>query len=794
MSQEWPEDSLVVTNSVHIDQRGEFDGNVAVTKAAGSVLAHGAELALEHDSHITGTVRADTLFLAHGSKIVGNATYNSQSGAGTIDGSEATPLALPLPIALPQLPTFAAGTQAVNLSHNQVQSLPPGAYGVVTLDPSNPGGTTKLTLLGGTYAFSSVTVGTDARLECQAECEVRISGRIAAAERSYFGPAAVAGLGPGNVRLLVKGGNAGGSPSSAPSACAFNNDSTLAAWTLVPNGTLRLGHRVQSRGKFVARDAIIGIDSGGKGLELPIVVHPPQDVTVWQHQSATISVTATGSGVTYQWRKNGVNISGATSSTLTITDPLLSDDGAQFQVVLTNEAGSVTSTTATLTVIPALEPRVTCVVSSAALPNGGSSPGQVVFGYENPTGGPIEISVGPRNQVVVSDASPAVPVTTFVGVGTTHAFIAPLPAGGTATWTLDGVSVVADEASAPCPLPNVARPFAGGRAHGDPPGDYDPSLPNVAPYFFDGLQAYYSSDFRVPTGWRQQLGSLELQELQPPPGTPLVLPVRLEQDFTLENFSWLDDGGQRDHLRVLIAVNGEERGLVDCGRNIHCSEHVDLGMVTPALFDPSNPNLAGLQLTVQFRRCPLLEDCYWRTIGSATATVTLDLGRTLTPDTSSDYCNENSCAFFIGTADIGWTRIRFEDYDGFNDVFNIDWANTVTPPSPPPPVPPTVPGAPEGLCVSWNTSFVEDLLYLTNPPKYPAAFAEFHLLVKNVMGDVIELGRFDSNSSASPAFLDEYGCIPYLDTAGDPTPVFNALITPAGSALPTIELRVATRF
>src|SRR5690606_19485194 len=153
------------------------------------------------------------------------------------------------------------------------------------------------------------------------------------------------------------------------------------------------------------------------------------------------------------------------------------------------------------------------------------------------------------------------------------------------------------------------------------------------------------------------------------------------------------------------------------------------------------------------------------------------------------------CAFFIGSAtDIGWTRIRFEDYDGINDVFNIDWANATTPPSLPAPEPPAVPGNPEGLCVSWNTSFVEDLLYLNDSPKYPAAFAEFHLLVKNVTGDVLELGRLDSSSAVAPAFLNEHGCIPYLDAVGDPTPLFDALVTPAGSALPTLELRVATRF
>ena len=69
----------------------------------------------------------------------------------------------------------------------------------------------------------------------------------------------------------------------------------------------------------------------------------------------SIAFTAAASGSpapTFQWRKNGVNISGATGASYTIASPTGADAGS-YTVVATNSASSVTSNTATLTVIVA---------------------------------------------------------------------------------------------------------------------------------------------------------------------------------------------------------------------------------------------------------------------------------------------------------------------------------------------------------------------------------------------------------------------------------------------------------
>ncbi|MBB5344092.1 immunoglobulin domain-containing protein [Tunturibacter empetritectus] len=83
----------------------------------------------------------------------------------------------------------------------------------------------------------------------------------------------------------------------------------------------------------------------------PTITKQPVSVTVNVGQTATFSVTATGTGpLTYQWFDNGTAISGATSSSYTTPAAASTDSGSVFTVTVTNAAGSVTSTPATLTV------------------------------------------------------------------------------------------------------------------------------------------------------------------------------------------------------------------------------------------------------------------------------------------------------------------------------------------------------------------------------------------------------------------------------------------------------------
>src|SRR5258707_337675 len=86
----------------------------------------------------------------------------------------------------------------------------------------------------------------------------------------------------------------------------------------------------------------------------PTITTQPGSQTVTAGQTATFAVVAGGTApLSYQWRKNGVNIAGATAASYTTPTATTSDSGSTFAVVVRNTVGTVTSSAATLTVNPA---------------------------------------------------------------------------------------------------------------------------------------------------------------------------------------------------------------------------------------------------------------------------------------------------------------------------------------------------------------------------------------------------------------------------------------------------------
>ncbi len=80
----------------------------------------------------------------------------------------------------------------------------------------------------------------------------------------------------------------------------------------------------------------------------------PQPQTVAAGATATFNVTASGSGpLQYQWRRNGLDIGGATAASYTTAATAASDSGARFSVRVSNAQGAVTSQEAVLTVTAA---------------------------------------------------------------------------------------------------------------------------------------------------------------------------------------------------------------------------------------------------------------------------------------------------------------------------------------------------------------------------------------------------------------------------------------------------------
>jgi hypothetical protein len=104
-------------------------------------------------------------------------------------------------------------------------------------------------------------------------------------------------------------------------------------------------------------------------------------------QPATFSVTAAGSGLTYQWRFNGNNILGATATSYSIASTIPSNAGSHT-VVVSNVAGSTTSVPAQLVVTavaqtpPPTHSTQTVLSVPKAITNGGHQNDPLVYaGY-----------------------------------------------------------------------------------------------------------------------------------------------------------------------------------------------------------------------------------------------------------------------------------------------------------------------------------------------------------------------------------------------------------------------------
>jgi hypothetical protein len=107
---------------------------------------------------------------------------------------------------------------------------------------------------------------------------------------------------------------------------------------------------VQTAAIVTTQQATIALTGAGVSVA-PSITTQPISQTAVAGQTATFLVAASGeTPLTYQWRKNGTSINGATSTTYTTPAAATSDSGSQFSVVVSNSAGNVSSNVASFTV------------------------------------------------------------------------------------------------------------------------------------------------------------------------------------------------------------------------------------------------------------------------------------------------------------------------------------------------------------------------------------------------------------------------------------------------------------
>src|SRR5204863_1414392 len=167
---------------------------------------------------------------------------------------------------------------------------------------------------------------------------------------------------------------------TAPLSYQWRKNGTAISGATAPTEATRATTSADSGSQFtvVASNTAGSVTSNAALLTVsaaavaPSITTQPASQTMTAGQTATFTVVAAGTApLSYQWRKNGTAISGATSASYTTPATTAADNGAQFTIVVSNIAGSVTSNAALLTVsAAALVPSITTQPASQAVTAG----------------------------------------------------------------------------------------------------------------------------------------------------------------------------------------------------------------------------------------------------------------------------------------------------------------------------------------------------------------------------------------------------------------------------------------
>src|SRR5207244_3639727 len=165
-----------------------------------------------------------------------------------------------------------------------------------------------------------------------------LSQTVTAGQPASFSVTA-AGTAPLSYQWNKNGAAISGATSSTYATAATTSSDNGAQFTVVVSN---------AAGSATSSAAMLTVSAAAVA---PSITAQPLSQTVTAGQPASCPFTVPGTApLSYQWNKNGAAISGATSSTYATAATTSSDNGAQFTVVVSNAAGSATSSAAMLTV------------------------------------------------------------------------------------------------------------------------------------------------------------------------------------------------------------------------------------------------------------------------------------------------------------------------------------------------------------------------------------------------------------------------------------------------------------
>ncbi len=346
----WPSEVFTAFNSLDVLSNTAITGNATVLTNATSYLST-SEAVINSGSTLTGNLKADKIEVKSTARITGTATYNTLVNAGTVGGT-VTSLALPQDQPhVPVFPLITTGGSKTTIGSRVDTTQAAGRFRDYILTAGTSTDFTTVNFTGGLYEVRNLTLGDYSSITCSAACEIRVKQKLTTGTSATI--MAGVGLDVANVKIYVYA-NTGSTPSSTPFAASLGTNSTTQGLLFVSRGTLEAKGGALLNGRFIARDIRLGSASSSVKAgttDTPVAIQTqPVDQSLVVGQNATFSVAATGTDATFQWQRNGIAISGATSGSYTLNSTALGDSGSTFRVVVSNSLGSVTSSTATLTV------------------------------------------------------------------------------------------------------------------------------------------------------------------------------------------------------------------------------------------------------------------------------------------------------------------------------------------------------------------------------------------------------------------------------------------------------------
>lgn len=246
-------------------------------------------------------------------------------------------------------PLTKSGTKDVALSYTISGTNTPSSYGATGLPAGLTLNSTSGVISGAATVAGTFNVGltaTNAFGTSNSATLVLTIGEVPAISGSFAASATVGSA----FTYTITASNAPTSYAATglPAGLTLNTTSGVISGTPTTAGTASVSLTATNAfGTSTAATLTITVSSG---IIATSISAQPQTKTVDAGTAATLSVTGNGSGtLTYQWKKNGVDIAGATSATLTLANPGRTDMGS-YSVTVTGTGGSVTSDAAKLTV------------------------------------------------------------------------------------------------------------------------------------------------------------------------------------------------------------------------------------------------------------------------------------------------------------------------------------------------------------------------------------------------------------------------------------------------------------